>query len=255
MRGDNLEKKWILPSYLPNPAAKAKLFCFPFAGGSASFYRNWSLSLPDIDVVPIQLPGREGRLFEQPFLDIQDLIHSLAPQIVPLLDGPFSLMGYSMGGIIAYELAHYLQSIHGLSPEHLYVGACRSPQSDDWLALPRAYSDDEIITRLRDLGGTPQEILAQSDYLAIVLPTIRADFLLCASYRPRTNASKLSSSIHVFGGTQDRTASPNEMARWAAETTGPFEHKQYEGGHFFIHDHLTDIQASIQTSMCTTICI
>src|SRR4051812_10692399 len=48
------------------PQARARLFCFPFAGGGASAFRTWVKPLADqhIDVVPVQLPGREARLIE-----------------------------------------------------------------------------------------------------------------------------------------------------------------------------------------------
>ncbi|GMK39952.1 thioesterase [Paenibacillus sp. CCS19] len=244
-----MENKWVSSSYLPKPDAKAILFCLPFAGGSASFYKRWSALLPDIDVVAIQLPGRDERLFEQPFLHVHNLIESLAPQILPMLERPFSFMGYSMGGIIAYELAYYLQNLHGLYSEHLFIGACRSPHSNGWLSLPRSYSDDDIMTKLRDLGGTPKEILEQPELLNIILPTIRADFMLCSNYKPRVNFLKLRSSIHVFGGMQDATVSDQDAAQWAAHTDNRFAYKPYEGGHFFIHDYLSDIVQSIHVSM------
>lgn len=242
-----------MPSYSPNPSAKARLFCFPYAGGSASFYRNWTVSLPRIDVLPIQLPGREERLFDRPFLHVDELVSSLAPHILPLLDRPFSFMGYSMGGMIAYELAYYLQDLMGLSPEYLFVGACRAPKSSGWLSLQRSYSDMDIIHKLRRLGGTPEEILCQPEYLEILLPTLRADFMLCSNYKPRETSTKLNSSILVLGGKQDQSVSIEDLEQWETETNREFEYKQYEGGHFFINDHLLDIQYSIYSSMTTTV--
>ena len=51
-----------------NPRARVRMFCFPYAGGGASAYRGWAAPLPpDVEVCPVQLPGREGRLREAPF--------------------------------------------------------------------------------------------------------------------------------------------------------------------------------------------
>ena len=44
-----------------NSNDKIRIFCFPYAGGGASAYRNWGTYLPDyVGVYPIQIPGREA---------------------------------------------------------------------------------------------------------------------------------------------------------------------------------------------------
>nr|WP_293110877.1 phosphopantetheine-binding protein [Okeania sp. SIO2F4] len=54
----------------PKPNASTRLFCFHPWGASASMYQQWSDALPpEIEVLPIQLPGRQRRLQEKPFTD------------------------------------------------------------------------------------------------------------------------------------------------------------------------------------------
>src|ERR1017187_4976652 len=73
----------------PNPQARLRLFCFPYAGSGASIFRTWSDALPaDVEVCPIQFPGRGTRLMETPFTQISPLIEALAQALVPLLDKP-----------------------------------------------------------------------------------------------------------------------------------------------------------------------
>lgn len=44
--------------YKPNPRARLRLFCFPFAGGGASVFRAWPAeAIPQIEIVPMQLPA------------------------------------------------------------------------------------------------------------------------------------------------------------------------------------------------------
>ena len=44
-----------------NPAATRRTFCLAQAGAGASVFRQWDRSLPpDVQVVPVQLPGRES---------------------------------------------------------------------------------------------------------------------------------------------------------------------------------------------------
>ena len=70
---------WVTRS-VPNPNAKLRLFCFPYAGGGASIYRGWPDELPhEIEVCAVQLPGRETRMHEQPFEHVLVPAHVRAP--------------------------------------------------------------------------------------------------------------------------------------------------------------------------------
>ena len=63
----------------PNPGARVRLFCLPFAGGGASVYRLWGATLPSwIEVCPIQPPGREDRYREPPFTSLTALARTAA---------------------------------------------------------------------------------------------------------------------------------------------------------------------------------
>ena len=62
----------------PDPNTQLRLFCFPYAGAGALIFRKWSDALPrDIEVCPIQLPGRGTRLTEPPFTKLSCLIEAL----------------------------------------------------------------------------------------------------------------------------------------------------------------------------------
>ena len=65
----------------PSPQARLRLFCFPYAGGGVSLFRAWSNSLPaDVEVCPIQLPGRGTRLMEPPFTRLSPLVQAVTEQ-------------------------------------------------------------------------------------------------------------------------------------------------------------------------------
>lgn len=82
--------RWI-PFRKPDPKARLRLFCFPYAGAGALIFRKWSDGLPrDIEVCPIQLPGRGTRLTEPPFTKLPCLIEALVRALDPLLDKPFA---------------------------------------------------------------------------------------------------------------------------------------------------------------------
>ena len=109
--------------------AALTLFCFPYAGGGASAFRRWKEDIPnEIEVAWIQLPGRENRIREQPFVTMHELAPALADGILRSADRPFAFYGHSLGARIAFETARALRRRGAAQPRHLFVGASDAPQ-------------------------------------------------------------------------------------------------------------------------------
>ena len=67
--------------------AALKMFCFPYAGGTALIFKKWEEFLPStVQVIPVELPGRGARLQEAPFVSLPVLIDELERVILPFLD-------------------------------------------------------------------------------------------------------------------------------------------------------------------------
>ena len=65
----------------PRPAAGFRLYCLPHAGSGATFFHSFAPLLPQsIEMMAVQLPGREVRLAEAPH-------RRMAPLVAALLDG------------------------------------------------------------------------------------------------------------------------------------------------------------------------
>ena len=220
----------------PRPVPRLRLFCFPYAGGNASIFRTWPQSLPDdIEVCPIQLPGRGTRLREPPISDLSILAKVLAQVLRPLFDIPFAFFGHSLGGLIIFELARELRRNHNnIHPVQLVVSGTRAPQrahrERDIHNLPRA----EFIAELRRLKGTPDEILENLELMEIMLPVLRADFALYESYTYAVEPP-LGYPIAVFGGLDDPRVEYADLEAWGDQTTVPLTPKMLRGGHFFLN--------------------
>jgi medium-chain acyl-[acyl-carrier-protein] hydrolase len=220
----------------PKPQARLRLFCFPYAGGSALTYRSWFRYCPEeVEVCPIQLPGRENRLLEDPFTRISPLVECLAEALAPHLSLPFAFFGHSMGAIISFELARTLQRhLPPLRPVHLYVSGYPAPRQLDPelpvynLPLPL------FLARLRNLQGTPEEILQNEELLQLLLPALRADFEVSETYQ-YTPGPPLPCPITVFCGRQDIEAPPSSVSGWEQQTSRPCRFHFFQGGHFFVH--------------------
>lgn len=235
MRPQTAQQSWFAFQE-PRPGAQVRLFCFPYAGGGATFYRPWIQRLsPDVHVHPIQLPGRETRMREQGFAHVEPLIASLADALGPHLDRPFALFGHSMGALIAFELARELRRRQAPAPVRLLVSGHRAPQISRTKATRYDLPEPELLAELRRLGGTPPEVLAHPEIMQLMLPLLRADFAVVETYAYR-EAPPLDCPITAFGGVDDEDANEAPMDAWRAQTRGTFALHMFPGGHFFLKD-------------------
>jgi medium-chain acyl-[acyl-carrier-protein] hydrolase len=228
--------------------AEARLFCFHHAGGTASIYREWPrLMPPGIEPVAVQLPGRADRFREPPFDSMSSLVDALAHVIEPMLDRPYAFYGLSMGAKLAWTLTHRLGERALPLPGVLFLASVAAP---DW-GEGRAQwdlSEDQLVGYLREMGGTPPEVLAEPTLLAFMLPTLRADLALVDSFQYRP-ARPLDVPIRAFAGTGDIEGPPERMRGWGRETTGRFDLDVVSGGHFFDPDGELQVIRTIAADM------
>jgi surfactin synthase thioesterase subunit len=222
------DAKW-LRRFGSTADGRIRLLCFHYAGGSASMFRDWRLS-DDVDVVAVQLPGRDTRLAEPPYRHMDPLVADLIPVLTPLLDRPFACYGSSMGARVALATAHALRAAGLPVPTALYVASSAAPR----LHRPvRGWqeSEDGLVDYVRTLGGTPPQVLADAELRALFLPTLRADLTVvgtCPDLAP-----PLDVPIRAFAGADDTEAPPADMRPWRDETTADFDLYVLSGGHFF----------------------
>lgn len=234
-----------LQYWRPSRRARLRLFCFPYAGGGASIFRTWSELLPpEIEVYPVQLPGRESRLHETAFSELLSLISPLAQALLPYLDMPYAFFGHSMGSLISFELARYLRrERHHPGPIHVFVSGHRAPQLPDPDPPTHHLPEPEFIEELRRLRGTPEEVLQSAELLHLMLPLLRADFALCETYLYHPE-KPLTCPITAFGGLQDDEVPRETLAAWREQTCNSFKLRFFVGDHFFLHkEQLSLLQA------------
>jgi medium-chain acyl-[acyl-carrier-protein] hydrolase len=217
----------------PDPGARLRLFCFPHAGLGASVFRSWVGALgPAVDVMAVQLPGRESRQFENPFRRMPELCDAAAAALQPYLDVPFALFGHSMGGAVAFEVASRLREHRGL--QRLFVSARRAPHLRDPLPPACHLTDPEFVGVIQHrYAGIPQEVLDSPGLLELLLPRLRADFELLETYHADSPAA-LPCPLSVFGGIADTTVSRSELQAWAPYSAGPFRVRMIDGGHLYL---------------------
>lgn len=222
----------------PRPQARVRLITLPHAGGGANLYRGWERSIgDDVDLMALQLPGREWRRTEPAFKRLDPLVDNLITELQPeLADGkPYALFGYSMGAAIAFVLTRRLRALGLPLPAALIVAACRAPQV--LASLPPIYAlpETEFTEAVQRFGGLPQMVLDEPELMQLVLPILRADFELLGTYIYREEAP-LPMPIVVYGGTHDPHGGRAQLAAWRMQTTATFQLRLFSGGHFFVNE-------------------
>ncbi|PEW16212.1 thioesterase II family protein [Bacillus cereus] len=213
-----------------------RLFCFHYAGGSASNFKKWANKLPEqVEVIAVQLPGRENRIMEKPFNNIQSIICELAVEILPLLDKPYVFFGHSMGALLSYEMSWYLKENFSTSPEKLIISSFRAPHLSPITNNIHDLSVPIFIEKLREMGGTSEEILSNQELMELIIPTIRADFEVCEKYVYKER-NKLNCPIVAYGGTEDSRVRLEHLKQWEKHTSKAFKIQMLPGNHFYLKD-------------------
>lgn len=249
----NVKNRWLVYfKDVSNPALR--LFCFHYAGGSATFCSGWGKYLPDnAALISVQLPGRGDRLFEPGIGDMGTLIEKLIPAIKDCLDVPFAFFGHSMGGAIAYELACELQRRGLQQPVIFFPSGRQAPPFPETVPPIHHLPEAEFCTTFLQRHGTPQleAIFASQDMRELFVPQLRADMQLSETYSfDAATARKLCCPVVALDGTEGADLiEEHELIAWGEYTTGPFRIQRFPGGHFFIDTAQESVMAFLKKEL------
>jgi medium-chain acyl-[acyl-carrier-protein] hydrolase len=234
-----------------------QLFCVPHAGAGPSAFRGWKEQLgPEIEAIIVQLPGREGRFREEPYQSLELLVSDLVEAVLPYLDAgqSFAFFGNSLGGLIAFESLHEIRRRTGSEAAHLFVSATGAPQLHPVLPPMGHLGNRELISEVSErYGGIPLAIFEDENFLAAVVPALRADICMLEAYE-RAVSQPLSCPITAFGGILDRTVPIAHIEGWRDQTTSSFTPILLDEGHLYLQsarDHLTGyIRETLRAFAC-----
>jgi surfactin synthase thioesterase subunit len=186
-----------------------------------------------VDVIAIQLPGREYRLGEPLMSDMAEIVTAVAQVMPPLLDKPYVFFGHSMGALIAFDLIRSLRQTGLPEPELLVASGRNAPQFQWRDPSIRLLSDEELVAAVRVYNGTPEELLQARIMRDLWLPRFRADMTASVMYR-YVEQRPLTCPILVMSGMDDTLVSDAGLESWSAHTTGEVRFVRCPGDHFFI---------------------
>jgi len=214
---------------------KVKVFCLPYAGGSASTYLDWKEKYATVaEIVPVEYKGH-GSLFSEPLdFDANDMADDIYNRICKERPQNYVLYGHSMGSMIALLVAIRLEKRgYAHLPKAIIVGGMRPPHlkhKDKPLAhLPK----DEFMKEFFDLGQMDSEIMNEPELLDMLYDVFYADIKLSEGYKYDEALPRISIPMVMMTGSQDDEAPLDEMKEWGTYTSGKFYPKEFDADHFF----------------------
>lgn len=232
--------------------AKIKLYCFPYAGGSASsIYSKWSEGLSHhIEVIPVELSGRGSRINDSLFDNLMDSVNDIFRLIEKdIVKGiPYAIFGHSMGSIIAFEVYHKIKACNYIEPVHMFLSAKLPPHFNHEESPLHMLPDKSFLDEIIKIGGTPEEILLYPELLEIFLPILRADFKAIETYEYMERGQRIECNSTILFGKDD--SQPNDgMQEWRRYTKGEISFIEISGGHFFITEQVSKVLKIVNQTM------
>ncbi len=226
-------------------ADTVRLYCLPFAGGSATVYRDWGAILGSrYPVVPVDLPGH-GRRVREPLCGSLD---ALAELLVTELSeemgsGSYAIFGHSLGGLLAFQMGHELARRRLPLPVRLFISAARSP-AEPHPCLLHELSDAALVDALIRLAGDVPSIDGHRELIEFMLPVLRADLRLSETW-PGPSAPPLRVPVSLLSGANDWLAPPAQVASWRRYFDSEVAVHSYPGGHFYLGTESTALLRDI----------
>lgn len=237
--------------------SKIKLFCLPYAGGSAAIYSKWKQYLDtDIELIPIELAGRGKRINEPFYPDVPALIDDIYNLVSNKVEGdPYAFFGHSMGGMISYQICQILCEKNHQAPMHVFFsgrGAPHVKRPDE--KKYHLLNEEEFKKAVISLGGTPPEFFDHPELLEFFLPLLKNDFRLDETDFLNCEINPLDSNISVFLG-KEEDLTTEQCDGWKKHTKKFCSIHYFEGGHFFLHDEVEQVVRLINNTLLRNIYI
>lgn len=231
-------KPWV--KRYPGSESSTATLVFPHAGGAAVAYRGFgaALAAAGSDAYVMQYPQRGDRLSHPAAPTVGDLAKDLFDAADWAGIGSIRLFGHCMGAVVAFEFARIAER-NGVKIEALWVSASEAPSAVAAApALPMAES--EILAEMVDLGGTDEALLADEDFVELLLMAVRADYAAFNRYSCEAEV-RIAADIYALGGERDHRISEDMLRRWESHTDGAFTCSMFDGGHFYLNTQLEDV--------------
>ncbi|XLS30272.1 thioesterase II family protein [Flavobacteriaceae bacterium M23B6Z8] len=227
---------------------KTKLFCLPYAGGSAhQIYRLWKDYLDEsIELHPLELAGRGSRVGDRLYRNLEEAIEDVYKQMKDhILTTDYAFFGHSMGAILGYKVLQKIDELKLPSPVHAFFSGRRAPHCKSRKRKPYAeMTSIELEDELKAMGGTPPAFFEYPELKKVFMPIIKGDLAIADTLLDRSEIKPFNYDISLFLG-KDEDVIPEEAKEWKICTEQKFSIQYFPGGHFFLNSQIKGIVGTI----------
>jgi len=212
------------------------IICLPYAGGSGFAFQSLEPFWPKSwKIKTLTYPGRGQKIEDALLYKMEELVEDCWLQIKDIIHTPYLLFGHSLGGRVAYLLAHKAKQNHKNLPTHLFISGTYGPSVLSKKPYRYSLPKMELKAILKNYGAIQEEILNDEDAFDFFEPIIRADFQVAETWQ-YSKKEKLSIPTTVITGTEE-DMKESEILLWQKEFDLEVNFKKLSGNHFFLFDH------------------
>lgn len=229
--------------------SRPQLYCFTYAGGSASFFDGIERDLPELEVVKLEYSGH-GTRHREPFYRSFD---ELAEDMYRLLKeryigGSYALFGYSMGTIALVEVLKRIIADPDMDdPCHVFLAAHEPHSKAELIGFTENELDEWVKSRTVKFGAVPDKLIYNQSFWRMYLPIYRADYSLIGKYSFEDLSLRTTIAATIFYSETDTPRTDMEL--WKRYFSGDCKLYQYGGTHFFMQKHHAEIAGVIRAEM------
>lgn len=231
-------------------AAQMNLLCFPYAGGSSTFFSPLKMKIiPQINVCPILYPGREKNIGKNGFDTIEEMASVLVKENPEFFTREYALMGHCTGALIAYEVALAAEQEYGRSPKVFFASAAPAPSCPQFFHKDKL-SDGELTRQLIHNKMIDKAFAEKDVYTEYYLPLMRRDLEMHTNYSPETPFRKMKTEVKVIFGEEDSLFQDKQTVEdWNLFAEHGVQSMSFPGGHFYINECRSEVAELINQSL------
>jgi surfactin synthase thioesterase subunit len=180
--------------------------------------------------------------------DADAVVTALADALPAVPPDRLVLLGYSLGGLLAYDLAVRLTAA-GAPPAGLVVCGSRGPQTGVGRPPVTHLPPGEPFLRAAvDMGLAAPEMLELPELAETFASVLHADLCLVDSVRYRPGPP-LPVPVCVIGFGVDWLVPEPTLRAWDEVCQHPPLHLRIDGGHLTVHDHEREFGAAVRAGV------
>ena len=227
-----------------NYKEKVQLFILPYAGGTALAFNELICRIDaNINVVVIEYPGHGKRKSEPYAQNFEKLLNDVEYQINSQinLECKIAIFGYSMGGIIGYELVRNKRVLK--SPYILFIAAQEDPSYNSFKNKVVDWSEKGLVNYTISLGGVDKCLLDNPRFLLAFMEPIKRDYILRAEYKFDSQKGKVTCDTIILYSCDD---TPIESVKgWKNKVQANVRFIEFKGNHFFLKQYIDKVAGII----------